>query len=838
MYQYRLYFCALFLLIVMQSLTATAKDNAFYFDASLLRNSGLSSDDLQKLNEDTLIAPGSHSLDIYLNGTFITRTEIQFSPRGGNVEPCFSHKLVSMLRLKSLPMESGTSCYWPDDNVMQGTTVKFDQAQLRMDVFAPQALLKSTPRGAVSEESLDAGESMLFINYMANQYHVTSRRYNTHRMDSSWLNLNGGFNLGLWRYRQQSNLNYSTSDGSRWNTSRRYIQRAIYPLRSELTLGEGFTDGQLFSGIGFRGVQLSSDTRMLPDSLRGYAPVVRGIAKTNAKVTILQDQATLYETTVAPGPFTIDDLYPTHYAGDLTVVVTEADGSKSTYSMPYSSLAESIRPGLSRWSFTVGKVQNIDAGNTFSEVVWRQGLTNALTLNAGNQLATGYMAWSLGGVYSSAIGALGVNSFYSLAQQDDGNRAGWMLRLNYSKALPQTGTLFTLAASRYAAQGYSELYDTLGSRYARGQRQQWQSSTWKQRSRIEFSAAQPFASFGNMNVSASWQDYSDGKQRDKQYQLSWNKLFDYGISLSVSAARTYNITPGIGNNADAFSLRRRMQTMWSLSLSTPLGQRRSSPVLSTSASRSSGSDGSDGGYQSTLSGIYGEHDDPLSYSLNFSADKKMEQAGWGASLQRSFPYVNAATSWSTTRNYWQASGSLQGSIVAHKGGVTLGQWVGDSFALIDAPGASGAEVIGGQSAYVDAFGYAIAPSLGAYQINQIALDPRNMADSVELQTMKMQVAPYAGATVRLRFNTLQGQAMLITALRPDNTIIPMGTSVYDEYNNSTGMVGQANQIYLRSHEEKGELRVQWGRSPEETCRIAWRAPTLPEPLALMRLPCR
>ncbi len=147
-----------------------------------------------------------------------------------------------------------------------------------------------------------------------------------------------------------------------------------------------------FPALVFGGVQLSSDTRMLPDSLRGYAPVVRGIAKTNAKVTILQDQTTLYETTVAPGPFTIDDLYPTHYAGDLTVVVTEADGSKSTYSMPYSSLAESIRPGLSRWSFTVGKVQNVDAGNTFSEAVWRQGLTNALTLNAGNQLATGYMA--------------------------------------------------------------------------------------------------------------------------------------------------------------------------------------------------------------------------------------------------------------------------------------------------------------------------------------------------------------------------------------------------------------------------------------------------------------
>ena len=82
-------------------------------------------------------------------------------------------------------------------------------AQLRMDFTAPQALLKSIPRGSVSEASLSAGESMLFLNYMANQYHVKSRQGNTDGMDSTWLSFNGGINLGLWRYRQQSNFSYS-----------------------------------------------------------------------------------------------------------------------------------------------------------------------------------------------------------------------------------------------------------------------------------------------------------------------------------------------------------------------------------------------------------------------------------------------------------------------------------------------------------------------------------------------------------------------------------------------------------------------------------------------------
>ncbi|MBW6086650.1 fimbria/pilus outer membrane usher protein [Escherichia coli] len=43
-----------------------------------------------------------------------------------------------------------------------------------------------------------------------------------------------------------------------------------------------------FDSVSFRGVQLASDDNMLPDSLKGFAPVVRGIAKSNAQITIKQ----------------------------------------------------------------------------------------------------------------------------------------------------------------------------------------------------------------------------------------------------------------------------------------------------------------------------------------------------------------------------------------------------------------------------------------------------------------------------------------------------------------------------------------------------------------------
>jgi outer membrane usher protein len=68
-----------------------------------------------------------------------------------------------------------------------------------------------------------------------------------------------------------------------------------------MTLGDSSTDADVFEGVPFRGAMLASDDDMLPESLRGYAPVVRGIARTNAQVIIRQNGYEIYQTYVAPG---------------------------------------------------------------------------------------------------------------------------------------------------------------------------------------------------------------------------------------------------------------------------------------------------------------------------------------------------------------------------------------------------------------------------------------------------------------------------------------------------------------------------------------------------------
>ena len=113
---------------------------------------------------------------------------------------------------------------------------------------------------------------------------------------------------------------------------------------------------------------------MLPNSQRGYAPVIRGVANSNARVTISQNGVKLRELSVVPGAFEINDLYPTGFGGDLDVTVTEADGSVRKFSVPYAAVPMALREGQNRYSVTAGTVRQLsNIKPFFSQATWQYG---------------------------------------------------------------------------------------------------------------------------------------------------------------------------------------------------------------------------------------------------------------------------------------------------------------------------------------------------------------------------------------------------------------------------------------------------------------------------------
>ncbi|MGP0790980.1 fimbria/pilus outer membrane usher protein, partial [Escherichia coli] len=84
--------------------------------------------------------------------------------------------------------------------------------------------------------------------------------------------------------------------------------RPIPSWSSKFTMGQYDLSSHLSDTFHFTGTSLESDESMLPPDLQGYAPQITCIAQTNAKVTVAQNGRVLYQTTVAPCPFTISDL--------------------------------------------------------------------------------------------------------------------------------------------------------------------------------------------------------------------------------------------------------------------------------------------------------------------------------------------------------------------------------------------------------------------------------------------------------------------------------------------------------------------------------------------------
>lgn len=813
------------------TLPITQADNDEHgFDPALFRGSRFSQSAIARLSKPGAIIPGSYKTDVYLNGQYIERHDILFKETPeGDIQPCLTPEVLKATKIKiredkKALIKQDKECQLFTQLVSNGSS-EMDTASLRLDLSVPQDQILKLPRGYVSPDALDSGSTLGFLNYIGNYYHVSYSDNNISERDSVWIALNGGINLGKWQFRQLTNYSYDSHAGGDWNIIRSYIQRPLPAFGSQLQLGELVTSGQFFSGLSFNGLSLATDERMKPDSLRGYAPVVRGIAATNARISISQNGQEIYQTTVSPGAFEINDLYPTSYSGDLDVTVTEANGEVTRFSVPFAAVPESMRTGTHRYNLAMGKTRDGGKDSPFTDFVWQQGLSNTITANGGIRIADGYQAAMFGGVYGGFPGALGFDLTWSQANlPNDEKSRGWMTHLSWSKTFQTTGTTVSLAGYRYSTAGYRDLSDVLGVRDAARRGYNWQSGTYQQQSRFELSLSQSMAEYGNIFLSGSSQDYRNGRSRDTQLQLGYSNSFSTGVSMNATLSRQKT---GGYHNAEG-----SMQTMASLSLSIPLGSPRARRSIMTSSWTHSSGEGNQ--YQSSVSGMADEKL-TTSYSLNASYDQHNRQTVIGGNLQKRMPVTTLGLNASKGDDYWQTSGSIQGGLAIHSGGITAGPYLSDTFALIEAKGAAGAGLFSSQQITINNQGYALLPSMTPYRFNRITLDPAGMNEDSELIDSEHNVAPVAGAGVKVTFRTRSGKALLIKSTLQNGLPVPAGADVLEENGGIVGMVGQGGQIYVRSEQSSGKLIIRWGEGLGDRCLLPFDITKLPTDRHLIRL---
>ena len=834
---------------------------AYSFDSKLLQGSSLGVSNIERFNKTNAVDPGRYLLDIYVNDSFLSRMDVEFRGMAGVVvAPCLDDAFLATLGVSPQSIrpaggqvdaalgsgrvaetqgsaETSVSCVSFGERI-EGAAATFDLSRLRLDLSIPQAFLRHEARGKVDISSLDAGQTMAYINYDMNYYTASVAGNKT---DSFYGSINAGLNVGLWRMHQQSAYN-RTSGGingattSRWNHIRTYAERPLASWGSQLTVGDSYTGGNLLSAVGFRGLHIETDDRMLPDSMLGYAPVVSGVAVTNARVVVSQNGNTIYQTTVAPGPFKITDLYPTSFQGDLNVQVFEANGQVSSFTVPFSAVPNSMSPGQSHYSATLGEVrhlQNVDA--KFADVTYERGLTNAITANAGLRINSDYQSYLGGLVLGTQFGAFGVNAAYSNALDATGRRVqGWRGSTTYSHTIQPTQTSFSLAGYRYSTRGYRDFLDALGSREAYRSGQDWVSGTYQQRDQFTVNISQSFGALGSLSLSASVSNYYGPKARDTQAQLSYNNHYK-SISYNVSFIRQYtgalygNGLPGmIANDASTGPAnivgatspmgqpgRLTNTIMATVTIPLDIGPR---PVSLSGSFTHSGDQGS--AYQASLSGV-ADQAQTLSYGVTASAQAQGSSGSFSANLQKRLPMITLGGNYSLGDGYWQSGANARGALVIHSGGVTFGPYVSDTFGIVEAKGAEGANVLNGLGSRVNRAGYALIPSLTPYRFNDVALDTAGINHNAELTGGQARVAPYAGSGVLLKFATRTGYAMLIQSTQADGKPLPLGADVLGDDGSIIGIVGQGGQVYARTPADLGVLTVKWGDQRDEQCAIRY-----------------
>ncbi len=787
------------------------------FDPGFLNQGAGQTVDLSRFSRGNVIQAGTYSVDLIVGQDWIGRYDVPFASAPGtpDAQPCFDAKLLRRIGIDFAKLSKETA-----DAILVGgecrrigqivpeASALFDFGEQQLTLSIPQASLVRRARGYVSPDQWNSGEPVGLLDYNLNIY--TSKVRDSRADTQGYLGLNSGFNIGNWHFRHNGSYTWSQRGGSQYQDLSTYVQRDLPSLSSQLVIGETFTSGELFDSTQFRGVRLSTDDRMLPDSLRGYAPVVRGVANSNAKVTIRQNGATLYETTVSPGPFEIRDLYPTGYGGDLQVAVTEADGSEHSFSVPYAAVPLSLRPGIQRYSFVAGALRNQQNSSNplFAQATYQRGLTNLLTGYGGVTIASGYASAMIGGAFNTPVGALGVDFTQATTSIPGVKRFnGSSLRVSYSKSIAPTGTDVSIAAYRYSTNGYFNLNDAMNARDA--VRTGYSIDTiWRQRNRASLMVSQRLGEKGGqLSVTSSAANYWNRPGSDINYSVGYNNSFR-NLSYSLSATRQRNLGGA-------------MSTLYYASVTIPLGRTSQATLTSNVSHDTQGRTQ----VQSMLSGTLGVDSD-VAYSLaanhtNGNGNTSTDGSG-NLTYRARFAELNLSAGGSS--NYQQGSVSIRGAAVAHQGGITLSQPLSETFGIVEAKGAEGARITNASGVRVDGRGYAIVPYLTPYNLNTVELDPKGISMDVELKETSQQVAPRAGSVPLIKFDTESGRSAVIQARKPDGAPLPFGASVTDDSGKELGLVGQGSRIFVRGVKDSGTLLVKWGNDDRSICHIAYELP--------------
>lgn len=735
------------------------------------------------------LMPGNYSFAIRINNRDALPDESidwltpENDPKGS--EPCLTPALVRQFNLKP---EVFSHLHWVRGGQclsiasLKGMEARGDLGSSTLYLSIPQAYLDYVAPNWDPPSLWDNGLGGILFDYYLNG----QTRHTNGSKGSQYNSLSGngtlGANAGSWRLRADWQARYDHTAESRehnqpsWDWSRYYAYRALPALRSKLTIGEDSFYSDIFDSFRFTGVSLLSDDNMLPPNLRGYAPEVTGVAKTNAKVVISQQGRVLEETQVAAGPFRIQDLSEM-VSGELDVRVEEQDGSIQRFTVNTASVPYLTRPGSIRYKTALGRPSDRRHnynGPLFASGEISVGVSNGWSVYGGGIGGESYSSLAAGiGRDLLAFGAISLDATQSRARlpHDGKTYSGSSWRVSYSKRFDETDSQVTFAGYRFSQRNFMSMSDYLDARTYR-----YRDGSNKEMYTITFN--QQISSIGlSAYLNYSHQNYWD-RPSDDRYALTMTRYFSLGSLRNMSLSATAYRNKYSGTKDDGMYL----------SLSVPWG--------------SAGNVGYNGTFnrhdsmnQVTYYGRNGERDN---YQLSAGATRGGETASGFWSHDGDIARVDANASYQAGR-YTSMSLAAQGGITATMKGTALHRtnMIGGTRLMLDTDGVAGVPIKGfGANTTTNRFGIAVVADINSYYRNKVSIDLDALPDNADATRSIVQATLTEGAIGYRKFDVVSGGKAMAIIRFTDGTFPPFAAMIQNAKHQLVGIIEDNGSVYL------------------------------------------
>lgn len=198
------------------------------------------------------------------------------------------------------------------------------------------------------------------------------------------------------------------------------------------------------SSVRIGGISFGRNFRLRPDVIPYPIPSIIGTASVPTSLDVVINGAKLIEQQVQPGPYVVQGIPVINGAGSATVVATDALGRQVENTVSFYVANELLREGLTDFAISAGWLrhgygqQSLGYRSLVASGMFRYGLSNALTVNAQSEVASGLFVGS-GGVDAlvgrwGVLSAMGSGSWcngHKIPADASGSASGYRFSLGY-----------------------------------------------------------------------------------------------------------------------------------------------------------------------------------------------------------------------------------------------------------------------------------------------------------------------------------------------------------------------------------------------------------------------